>query len=837
VTAGNGVARATGVVQADLGCTGMFVVDVGNAILESPRRAFDNYGRDAYIDRDGYHAEEAQAEANDRTPACGAQAQGLAEEGAEVRPQARERRRAQDRRLSGAFMPRPEGTDHVRRCLVLLEEFAPRPFTVQEMAKRLRLGRFDRSRIERGLDVQARGGRLRRIGKGRYQWMRERGEARPTRPRGHALRVEGRYSRAQAGFGFVEVLGEAAARFPRDVFIPRGKEGAAMDGDRVEVEIGRRDPRRERVAGRITAVTAPLHQRLVGRLERAREGWLLVPASDLLPPVRLVGHLVPAAEEAGQAAVVRITRPPAPATWPEGELERVLGHADDPDVQFSTIALEYALRVEFPADVEAEAARLPLDPTESDWAGRLDLRTRPFVTIDGETARDFDDAVCLEQHGDGSRLWVAIADVSHYVRSGAPLDQEAMLRGTSVYFPDRAVPMLPPRLSNALCSLNPGRPRLVMVVELIYDRHGRRASARLHRAVIESRARLTYAKVAAVLSETDTAEIRAWRAELAPLVPQLERMRALMLLLARRRIAAGSLDLDLPEALVDLSEEGRSIGLRLLERNDAHRLIEEFMLEANRAVAAFLTERGVPLPYRIHEAPDPTDVDELNQLLGAFGLRLDYHGRVEPTDVQRLLQRLEGRPLARVLTRHVLRSLKQARYATANAGHFGLAFPVYCHFTSPIRRYPDLLLHRQLARLLDGRVEEARAESSRLEAASVESSRLERVALEAERAMLDVKKAEFMLGHLLEPARGTVVSVARFGSFVELDAYPIEGLVRCTEGAHDRRPFRLGERVVVEATVVSLERRQIDFRLLERLDGERRAPVRKSRRTPHRRVK
>jgi ribonuclease R len=340
--------------------------------------------------------------------------------------------------------------------------------------------------------------------------------------------------------------------------------------------------------------------------------------------------------------------------------------------------------------------------------------------------------------------------------------------------------------------------------------------------VIESRVRLTYTKVAAVLSETDTAEIRAWRAELASLVPQLERMRALMLLLSKHRIAAGSLDLDLPEALVDLSEEGRSIGLRLLERNDAHRLIEEFMLEANRAVAAFLTERGVPLPYRIHEAPDPADVDELNQLLGAFGLRLHYDGRVEPHDVQRLLQRLDGHPLARVLARQVLRSLRQARYATTNAGHFGLAFPVYCHFTSPIRRHPDLLVHRQLGRVFDGRLGEAREQAARLEEASAESSRLERAAVEAERAMLDLRKAEFMLGHLLEPARGTVVSVVRFGIFVELDAYPVEGLVRSEEGAHDRRRYRIGERVVVEATAVSLGRRQIDFRLLERLDGTER---------------
>jgi len=412
------------------------------------------------------------------------------------------------------------------------------------------------------------------------------------------------------------------------------------------------------------------------------------------------------------------------------------------------------------------------------------------------------------------------------VRPGSSLDGEALLRGTSVYFPDRAVPMLPPRLSTELCSLNPGRPRLVLAAALGYDRHGQRTSASFHRAVITSQARLTYTEVAAVLE----GDAQAPRAEIVPLVPQLQRMHALMQALSRRRFAAGSLDLDLPEALVDLSEEGRSIGLRLLDRNDAHRLIEEFMLEANRAVAAFLTERGVPLPYRIHEPPDPRDVDELNDLLAEFGLHLEYRGDVEPADVQRLLRRLEGHPLARVLARQVLRSLKQARYSTTNAGHFGLAFPVYCHFTSPIRRYPDLLVHRQLGRVFDSRVREARGEAARLEAASIDSSRLERLAVDAERAMLDLKKAEFMLHHLNEPVPATVVSVVRSGAFVELDAYPIDGLVRQDdEGPRARRPFRLGERLVVEATAASLERRQVDFRLVERARPQRGAHRRRPR--------
>jgi ribonuclease R len=276
-----------------------------------------------------------------------------------------------------------------------------------------------------------------------------------------------------------------------------------------------------------------------------------------------------------------------------------------------------------------------------------------------------------------------------------------------------------------------------------------------------------------------------------------------------------------------------------MQRNDAHRLIEEFMLEANRAVAIFLGASAIPLPYRIHEPPAPADVDELNEFIGAFGLRLAYEGRVTPRDVQRLLRRLDGHPLARVLSRQVLRALTKAQYSPANAGHFGLAFSDYCHFTSPIRRYPDLLVHRQLGRVFDGELDVARAQASALEKACVDSSRAERGAMEAERAMLDLKKAEFMLGHLLEAGPGTIVSVLKFGFFVELDAYPIEGLVRIETltddhyrfvetqralvGLRKRQRHRLGDRVLVEATNVSLERRQIDFRVLERLGETKRA--------------
>ncbi|MFQ5665268.1 MAG: ribonuclease R [Candidatus Binatia bacterium] len=732
----------------------------------------------------------------------------------------------------------------IEALLALLEQRAPRPLSIAEMARMLELGRYDSKRFKAALEARVASHTLRRIGKTRYQWIRERERRRtsvPPRTRADSRPrtpsqgvVEGRYSRVRAGYGFVEVAGDRATSIPHDILIPAGMQGAALHGDRTVVEILRRDRRTGRLVGRVVSVTGPAHERIIGSLERTRTGWLLVPQSDRLPPVEVVADRTLRRQDAGQVAVVRLTRAPTPARVPGGHLEQVLGAPDDPEVQFLSIAFEHGLRVEFPPTVLAEAERLPRDPPAHEFADRVDLRRLPFVTIDGETARDFDDAVCLEAQPGGSvRLRVAIADVSHYVRAGSALEDEAARRGTSVYFPDRAIPMLPARLSHHVCSLNPGCDRLVLVAEMRYDRQGRRRDARFYRSVIRSRARLTYTTVAAVLSAADTPEIRGWRGELGELLPQLRRMLALMRQLNRARREAGSLDLDLPEALIDLSDAGRSVGVRLLQRNDAHRLIEEFMLEANRAVATFLREHQVPLPYRIHEPPDRTDIEELNELLQAFGFFVDDKESVQPRQVQHLLRQIEGHRLARLLARLVLRSLKQARYTTRNAGHFGLAFPVYCHFTSPIRRYPDLLVHRQLSRLFDGEVDEARAAAETIEAACVQSSQREREAVDAERAMLDLKKAEFMLEHLLEPQRGTIVSVVSWGFFVELDAFPIEGLVRASDLRGDRyrfieaehalkgmrrgARFRLGDRVLVEATNVSLARREITFALLQGL--------------------
>jgi ribonuclease R len=696
-----------------------------------------------------------------------------------------------------------------------LEKRAPRPLTIAELARFLRLEHYDRRAMQAVLEAEVEARRVRRIGKTRYQWLPPAQRRAPRAP--SAKRLEGRYARVRGGFGFVEIPGRA-----RDVLIPQGEEGGAMHGDRVVVEMVRGDQRGRRATGRVTAVVERAREFVVGTLERHGRRWLLMPEDELLPPVELLGDETPDPGEEGRVGLARLTRSPSGARPAGGLLERILGDPDDPEVQFLVIAYEYGLRVLFPPEVLAEAERCQRGLGGDEDLERLDLRHLPFVTIDGETARDFDDAVAVEAlPRSRTRLLVAIADVSHYVRPGTALDEEAARRGTSVYFPDRAIPMLPEALSNDLCSLRPDEDRLAVVADIVVDRHGGRESARFHRCRIRSRARLTYTQVAAVISDTDTPDIQAQRAALGSLVDDLKRMHALMRLLNRVRLEAGSLDLDLPESLVDLSEEGRSIGLRLFRRNDAHRIIEEFMLQANCAVAEFLRAARLPFPYRIHEPPSEEAIEELNEALGPFGVAVRWKHEVEPADVQRALERIAGHRLSRVLSRLVLRSLTQARYSTDNAGHFGLAFPVYCHFTSPIRRYPDLLVHRQLLRLLDGGAETARAEAEAVARASLHSSFLERQAMEAERAMLDLRKAEFMLGHLLEPMPATVVSVARFGAFVELDDYPVEGLLREEAFPRQGRPrprrrhFQLGDRVVVEATNASLRQRRVDFALVD----------------------
>jgi ribonuclease R len=512
----------------------------------------------------------------------------------------------------------------------------------------------------------------------------------------------------------------------------------------------------------------------------------------------------------------------------EAAVAEVVGPLGTPEADFRAIVWRHRLPVEFAAAVLDEADALPAALSPAELARRRDLRAHPFLTIDPATARDHDDAVFVEAHGRGHRLWVAIADVAYYVPEASALDAEARRRGNSVYFPDRAIPMLPERLSGELCSLRPGVDRLALAVELEVDAQGAVGHRRFHEAVIRSRARLVYDDAARAMEGSDEPP--------PPLDPdvreQLARLADVARRLTRRRFAAGAIDFDLPTAEIVLGDAGHPTDIVEAPRTLAHRAIEEAMLAANRAVAEALLEWDLPAIFRVHEPPLPEQLEALRELLASFGL---LEGRTEaplgPGEIARAIQRAAGRPEERLVNSVTLRALRQARYDASNRGHFALAFDAYLHFTSPIRRYADLVVHRQLRDALAGTPEaraRARARGARFPAWGASLSWCERTAMDAERDAVDLKKCVFLRDRIGEAFDGTVTRTSRHGLHVTLDPFFVEGLVpvRTLPGAwdYDEEHFawrarrggarlRLGDRVRVRVARVDLERAWIDFAL------------------------
>jgi ribonuclease R len=480
--------------------------------------------------------------------------------------------------------------------------------------------------------------------------------------------------------------------------------------------------------------------------------------------------------------------------------------------------------VAFPEPVLEQVARLETGLRPADLAGRLDLRDKPFLTIDPANARDHDDAVCVEAPSAGaSRLWVAIADVAHYVAPGSPLDREALRRGNSVYFPDRAIPMLPESLSGDLCSLRPGVDRLVLVAELAIVPSGDASLLRLAPAVIRSRAGLVYDEAARVMEGGPVSP--AWAGEVGD---QLRGLRSVAESLLARRSAAGSIDFDLPSAEIVLGDEAQPVDIVETPRTVAHRAIEEAMLAANRAVAEALDAAGLPSIHRNHETPAPEDLEALRELLEGLGLLPPGAMReISPAEIARALRSAAGRPEERLVHQVALRSMRQARYEVEVRGHFALAFRHYAHFTSPIRRYADLTVHRSVKSLL--RLGGEPVDPAWLRAVAARLSWRERVAMEAEREMVEIKKCVFLAAHVGESHAGTVSGVARHGLYVTLDAFFVEGLVHTSrlpgrfeldERAHalvargSRRRLRLGDRLRVRVDASDPVRGRIDFSLV-----------------------
>jgi ribonuclease R len=535
----------------------------------------------------------------------------------------------------------------------------------------------------------------------------------------------------------------------------------------------------------------------------------------------------------GEMVNVELDRYPDRTTaYASGRVVEVLGFIGEPGVDIEVVVRKNHIPHIFPAEVLAAAEDVPVEVAPEELSKRVDLREHNIVTIDGETAKDFDDAVEVQLLPNGNYLLgVHIADVAHYVTSGSALDEEAFERGTSVYFPGRAIPMLPERLSNGICSLNPRVERLTFSVDIEIDKRGRFVNRKVYKSVIRTKERMTYTDVNAIITER-TPELEA---RYGYLLPEFERMHALYEVLRARRDARGSIDFDLPEADVVLAESGEIETITATERNVAHRLIEEFMLAANEVVAQELVFANQPGLFRVHQQPDPQKLEDLRTILKEFklGLRGDVED-IRPGELQRILKAVAGTPEERFLTNIILRSMKRAFYAEESLGHFALAIEHYCHFTSPIRRYPDLIVHRYLAELLENgpmhgerrdRVERA------LPAAAAQSSARERRAEEAEREVLEWKKVIFMRDKVGQAFSGIITGVAPFGLFVELDEIFVQGMVPVAtigsdywvfrerehrlRGDATSRELRLGDHVLVEVKSIDEDRHQIEFRLLE----------------------
>lgn len=677
----------------------------------------------------------------------------------------------------------------------------------------------------------------------KLKYKKTRGKEQYSKP------FSGNLSVHRDGYGFVtpDEAGE-------DVFIPARYLRENLHGDRVEVESQSNKGRGGKREGRITKTLERAVKRITGIFFIRRTGGMVRPNEMRFPSCSIPPALFAGARD-GEIVVAEIVSYPKAGHPPVARVVEVLGPAGSPEVEILSVIRKYELPDGFSPQVMKAARSVPEKPSAEDAAARTDLRGITTVTIDGETARDFDDAVSIRKEGENFRLWVSIADVSHYVLPGSLIDKEAYLRGTSVYFPDRCIPMLPEELSNGICSLNPDVDRLTLTAEMLFGKYGELLSSSFYPSIIKSAARLTYTIVSKIV-EHDDPELKA---EYHWLLADLALMQELALSLSQMRKDRGSIDFDLPEAEILLDAAGATEAIVRAERNQAHKIIESFMLAANEAVACHLSDLDIPILYRIHELPDQNKLAALSELLIPLGYDLPSEERaVKPSDIQALLARAEGRTEERLINRMLLRSMKQARYAEENLAHFGLAAPCYTHFTSPIRRYPDLVVHR----ILKWSLQQKAAASDRVRPTGLpfpgfpslladiaeHTSRRERTAMEAERDIVELKKVQFMEGRVGEEFDGFISGVSAFGFFVELDELFVEGLVHLSTlqkdryifnetsqsllGEVSRVSFKIGDPVRVIVASANSERRQIEFVLAGikaengvKTDEYRRVPV------------
>ena len=679
------------------------------------------------------------------------------------------------------------------------------PVSFEHLMLLLDIGDGEREDFARRLGAMARDGQL--LQNRRGDWLI------PDK----ADLVRGRIDGHADGFGFLVPDGGGA-----DIFLPEKEMAKVLHGDRAIARVVGLD-RKGRPEGKIVEVTERANSRVVGRVYQEHGVWFVIAenrriSQDILltPPEKRAQKPTP-----GQVVVIELIEQPSKQSQPIGKIVELLGNYADPGMEIEIALRKHDLPFVFGKDAERQAAKLPDEVRKVDWKGRQDLTKLPLVTIDSETARDFDDAVYCQRQGKGFRLVVAIADVSHYVQPGNGLDRDAYDRGNSVYFPRRVIPMLPEKLSNGLCSLNPQVERLCMACDMDIAGNGDIENYQFYPAVMWSHARLTYTEVAAALYERDDAA----RKKLAALVPHLEDLEALYRVLAAARERRGAIDFETLETRMLFDDHGKIAKIEPYERNDAHRLIEECMLAANVCASDFLKEHGHPALYRVHEGPTAERLTKLRDFLATFGLQLGGGDDPHAKDYAQLLAKLQGRPDKQLLQTVMLRSLRQAIYSPDNVGHFGLAYESYTHFTSPIRRYPDLLVHRSIKAVL---AKEHYVPGDWTEI-GLHCSATERRADEASRDVEAWLKCYYMQDRIGEVFSGSISAVVPFGIFVALDDVFVEGLVHVSDlgqdyfhfderthamlGERTGTRFRLADRVRVQLVRVDLDQNKIDFRL------------------------
>lgn len=625
----------------------------------------------------------------------------------------------------------------------------------------------------------------------------------------------------QRGFGFVRVEGE-----DEDIFVPENAMKGALHNDIVQVQVLdiKTGKRRE---GRIVNIVERGTVTVVGTFAKSRNFGFVIADNQRFGKDIYIPKSQTKGAVSGHKVVVELTSFGGKDKKPEGKIIEILGHINDPGVDIRSIVKAYGLAEAFPKEVMDEVEGIPSEVSSADWAGRMDIRSWQMVTIDGEDAKDLDDAITLTKEGDIYKLGVHIADVTNYVKEGSPLDKEALSRGTSVYLVDRVIPMLPHALSNGICSLNAGVDRLALSCFMDIDAKGNVVGHKIAETVVNVSRRMSYTSVKKILEEKDPAEIK----EYEELVPMFQLMEELAGILREKRRKRGSIDFDFPESKIILDEKGKPIDVKPYDRNTATKIIEDFMLIANETIAEDYFWQELPFVYRSHENPDPEKIMKLGIFINNFGYSIKIgQDEIHPKELQKLIEKIEGTPEESLISRLTLRSMKQAKYTVTGDGHFGLAAKYYCHFTSPIRRYPDLQIHRIIKENLRSGISEKRIKhyDRILPEVALHSSMMERKADEAEREVDKMKKAEYMEQFIGETFEGVISGMNTWGMYVELPN-TVEGMIHVTSlrddyyfydeeryvmvGEHTNTTYKLGEKIKVVVSGVDKLLKTIDFEL------------------------